>query len=75
MLARLIKKIAATLLLLLDALFMLSFILVFLRVVVEAFSARTPARMLASLVLAAVYLFLIVAAVIVGDRLWKKIEE
>jgi hypothetical protein len=31
--------------------------------------------MLASLVLAAVYLFLIVAAVIVGDRLWKMIEE
>jgi len=75
MIERVIKKIVATLLLLLDAMFMFGFILAFLGTLAGILFGRTPFRMLASFILAVVYLFLIVATIIVGDWLWKIIEE
>jgi hypothetical protein len=75
MLMRLIKKIVATLLLLLDSLFLFSFILAFFGAVAGILFGRTHVKMFTSLIMAVVYLFLIAVTIVIGDKLWEIITE
>jgi len=71
----LIKKIVAIVLLYLDFWWLLGFIIMFLELVAETLSARTPDRILLGSIFAALYLFLIAAAIVAGGELLKIILE